>query len=122
MVVDTICHARLEFVGNKVKQFNYEELKEYVSNYKGRLAVVMTATECGKCDTMLNYVEGKLIPKYPSIEFVNFNTDDVPLFAPPAFPSIVFFRNEYRSHEGHGLPEPIEAIDNVIDWWINTVL
>lgn len=105
-----------------MKKLNYDDLKTYIEGNKERVAVVMTTDHCTKCSTLLHYIESKLVAKYPTIEFVEYNTDDIPLFAPPAVPSVIFFKNSLRTHEGHGLPEPIEAVDNVIDWWLEYVL
>lgn len=102
-----------------MKQFNYDELKNYVEDSKGLIAVVMTTEHCNACADLLKYVNEKLIPKYSTVEFISFNTDDIPFFAPPVLPSIIFFKKGLRDHEGHGFPEPPEAIDTVIDWWVD---
>lgn len=100
-----------------MKTFNYEDLKEYVDSSKGRVAVVMVTDHCSQCANLLDYVQHNLIPKYTDVEFISFNTDDIPLFAPPVIPSIIFFLDGLRSYEGHGFPDPPNTIDQVIDWW-----
>ncbi len=104
----------------KMKNYSYDELKNYVENSKGYVAVVMIADHCDNCTKLENYVNANLVPKYPDIEFLSFKTDDIPLFAPPLLPSIIFFKNGLRDHEGHGFPEPPETIDKVIDWLVSS--
>lgn len=102
---------------------NYEEVKVFIQeNETKKIAVVMTSIDCTKCEKISEYVNESLISKYPDIEFVNLETEEIPVFAPAVLPSIIFFKRGVRSHEGHGLPEPLNAIDNVIDWWLTQTI
>lgn len=105
-----------------MKKMNLNELTDYIrSSDDKKIAVIMTTTDCTNCVPILEYTSTKLVDKYPQLEFINFETEDIPLFAPNSIPSMIFFNRGMRSHEGHGLPEPLQAIDMVIDWWLQAV-
>lgn len=98
---------------------NYNETSDKVLNDDSSLyAIIITNKNCNNCAIFLNYIE-QLEPKYPSISFIQLELDELPLFAPPIFPSISLYHRGLRDREAGGLPESIKYVDRLLEDWLD---
>ena len=66
--------------------------------------VVLWNSECRHCTPFLEMI-GNIETIFPKYKFYKVHVDDVPLFAPPAIPSVSVFYNGVRFFEGLGVPD-----------------
>lgn len=103
-----------------MKNLNYNEISNIVFNDdKSLFAITITNKDCNNCAVFLNYIE-QLEPKYPSISFLTLELDELPLFAPPVFPSITLYHRGIRERKAGGLPESIKYVDRLFEDWIDS--
>jgi len=99
----------------KIELINLEkDLNEFKDNKL--IAVVLVNHGCDKCKIMLDFLQ-KIEPDFTDWEFWEVEVDDVPLFAPPALPSIIAFHRGIRRFEGVGLPIHVEDTARALSQW-----
>ena len=100
---------------NKVEIQNLQdELNKFQENKL--IAVVLVNEGCDKCAKMLDFL-AKIESEFTEWAFWEVEVDDVPLFAPPALPSIVVFHRGIRRFEGVGLPVQVEDTARALAQW-----
>jgi hypothetical protein len=102
-----------------MRNLNYNEISNIVLNDdKSLFAIIISNKDCNNCNTFLNYIE-QLEPKYPAISFLVLELDELPLFAPPIFPSITLYHRGMKDRDAGGLPESIKYVDRLFEDWID---
>ena len=77
--------------------------------------VVLWNSECRHCTPFLEMI-GNIETIFPKYKFYKVHVDDVPLFAPPAIPSVSVFYNGVRFFEGLGVPDQ-KTFEKGLEFW-----
>ena len=77
--------------------------------------VVLWNSECKHCTPFLEMI-GNIETTFPKYKFYKVHVDDVPLFAPPAIPSVSVFYNGARFFEGLGVTNQ-QMFEQGLEFW-----
>jgi thiol-disulfide isomerase/thioredoxin len=77
--------------------------------------VILWNSECSHCKPFLEMV-GNVELNFPKYKFYKVHVDDVPLFAPPAIPSVSVFYNGSRFFEGLGVTNQ-QTFEQCLELW-----
>ena len=101
-----------------MKKVKLENLQYDLEGFQDNklVAVILMNDECPKCEAMIKYLS-EIESKFFDYEFWTVEIDDIPLFAPPAIPSIVTFYKGIRRYEAMGLPMDMSMIEKGLMHW-----
>jgi hypothetical protein len=77
--------------------------------------VVLWNRECSHCTPFLEMIGG-IESNFSKYKFYTVHVEDVPLFAPPAIPSVSVFYNGVRFFEGLGVPDQQTFVKGLEFW------
>jgi thiol-disulfide isomerase/thioredoxin len=77
--------------------------------------VVLWNSECSHCKPFLEMISG-IESNFSKYKFYTVHVEDVPLFAPPAIPSVSVFYNGTRFFEGLGVADK-QTFEKGLEFW-----
>ena len=100
-----------------MKEIELENLAKELESVGGDSLslVILWNSECSHCKPFLEMV-GNVELNFPKYKFYKVHVDDIPLFAPPAIPSVSVFYNGSRFFEGLGVTNQ-QTFEQGLKFW-----
>lgn len=95
-------------------------IDQYRSDPDSYMLLYLHLNGCDSCKGFKPVVES-MEEVFPEIDFMEMelsNLNELPLFAPPAMPSLVLFVGGYRVQEFHGVTNSRGQLKEVIKSWV----
>lgn len=103
-----------------MKSLSEINIDSYRSDPESYLLLYLHLEGCNSCKEFKLTVES-MEPMFPEIDFREMkisNLRELPLFAPPAMPSLILFVGGYRVQEFHGVTNSRGHLKEIIKSWV----